>query len=305
MPMGRSQVDVRLNQSLAQFSSTSKQGLVDQLMGLQPVLDLRQAEPSLRAGQGTLLDHWQITDADSRTWLKYAAPLLADATSASGQLSIELTGSNVPLFAPKNASARGTIHVHELTVGPGPLAQQLLPVIDQLRAILKPSSASLQEKTTWLQLKPQSLPIVIERGRVHHDGFEMGYGDLAIRTRGSVGFDQTLNMVAEIPILNAWVKDDRILSRLSGKSISIPISGTLSKPAIDPRVVTQLTQQLLQDSARGWIDESVSKEVGKVKEKVGSAVEDELNQFQEKVNSKVQNKLQNGLKDLFGDDGQK
>ncbi len=305
MPLGKSQVDVRLNQSLVHLSSTGKQGIVDQLMGLQPVLDLRQAELLLKTGQGTLLDHWQITESDSRTWLKYAAPLLADATSASGQVSIEVTGSSVPIFDPATASARGTIHVHELTVGPGPLAQQLLPLIDQIRTILKPASASLQEKSTWLQLKPQSLPIVVDRGRVHHDGFEMGYGDLTIRTRGSVGFDQTLNMVAEIPILNAWINDDKILSHLSGKSISIPISGTLSKPTIDPRVVTQLTQQLLRDSARGLIDESVSKEVDKVKEKVGSAVGDELKQFQDKVNNKVQDKLQSGLKELLGGDGQK
>ena len=308
--LGPSNIGLNVNQSVARLSSSTGEGLVNQVLQLKPVLDLRTANPMLVMGQGKLLDHWNLTAEDSRTWIKFAAPLIADATSAEGQASIELVGANIPLFDPMKASARGQMEIHDLIVSAGPLAQQLLPMIDQIKAILRPGSSSIQDRTTWLKLNPQQIPIVVQEGRVYHDNFAMTYKDLTIKTRGSVGFDQTMNMIAEIPIQDDWIEGNRALASLQGKSIPIPIQGTIGKPKLDRQSISRLTQQLVRDTAVNAAREKVSGEVDKLQQKYGGKVQEELGRLrgnvngslQETIEGKLQNELQNGLKNLFGGD---
>ena len=310
VPLGQSDIGLIVDQSVAQLSSGAKEGLVNQVLQLKPLLDLRTANPMLVMGQGKILDHWNLTAEDSRTWIKFAAPLIADATSAEGQASIELEGANVPLFDPMKASARGQMEIHDLVVGAGPLAQQLLPMIDQIKAILRPGSSSIQDRQTWLKLNPQQIPIHVQEGRVYHEDFEMVYKDLTIKTRGSVGFDQTMNMVAEIPIQDDWINGNRALASLKGKSIPIPIQGTIGKPKLDRQSITRLTQQLVRDTAVNAAKDKVAGEFGKLQEKYGGKVQEELGRLQEnaggtlqeQIESKFKNEVQNGLKNLFGGD---
>ena len=162
----------------------------------------------------------------------------------------------------------------------------------------------MQQNKTWLQLKPQQLPFLVKDGRVHHSDFEMNYKDIVIRTSGSVGFDQTLNMVAQIPLSESWLGSNKHLAGLAGKSISIPIRGNVSKPVVDHRAVTQFASQLVKDTAMAAARDTVNKEVGKFNEKA----QGEINKFQNKLNDKiknefedkVQNELRNGFNKLFG-----
>ena len=310
VPLGGPQFDLSLEQSLATFASTKNKSIVDQLLASKPIVDLRQHEPVVYLQQGQLLDRWNVTIEDSRTWLKFVAPLIADATSAQGQVSATLDGAAIPVFDPTQASARGELHLQNLTIGPGPLAQQLIPLVDQVRGILKPGDSPKASRSTWIQLEPHRLPFMVRDGQVIHEGFEMKYKDFIVRTSGSVGFDQSLQLVAEIPILSDWVDGDRVLSPLAGKTISIPISGTLSKPQLDRRGVLQTTQRMLAETARGVVNEKINQEVGQFQEKVGGRIRNELNQLQNNVNDKiktqfedkVQNELRNGFKKWFGDD---
>ena len=311
VPLGASKIDIQLNQSLARLSSQNNSTMVDKVFQMKPLLDLRNDAPAVHLQNGKLLDQWQVTVEDSRTWLKYATPLIADATAAQGMLSTNVEGAFIPLFDPMKSSARAEIQIHDLNIGPGPMVQQLIPMLDQVLAVVKPGS-TVKQRETWMKLKPQNLPIVVDQGRVHHEGFEMSYKDVVIRTRGSVGFDQSLNMMAEIPIVEDWVDGNKYLSRLVGKSISIPIAGTLAKPQIDRRSIAQLTQQLLRESALGAVNDKVNGEVDKLQQKVGNKIQGELQDFQGKINNKIQSELQdkvqnefrNGLNKLFGGDKQ-
>ena len=95
MQLGLSKVGVAVNQSVAQLSSSTRNGLADQVLQLKPMLDLRTENPMVVMGQGKLLDRWHLTAADSRSWIKYAAPLIADATSTEGEASITLEGASM------------------------------------------------------------------------------------------------------------------------------------------------------------------------------------------------------------------
>jgi hypothetical protein len=238
------------------------------------------------------------------------APLMADATRAEGVVSIDLQEMRMPLLNPGNLNAAGTIEVHQLKVGPGPLTRQLFAVVNQMRALLKPGSSG-HDQTVWLQIKPQQVPIVVQQGRVQHQGLEWQFKDTSVYTRGSVGFDQSLDLIAEFPIQADWLGDRKELLHLTGKKISIPISGTLARPRIDPRIVSQLPGKLFQDAAIGSLNEKLNEGVGKLREKIGQKVPDELNPFGDKAaGSGLQNEFENRLRgelrkslnDLFDSD---
>ena len=160
-------------------------------------------------------------------WLKYVAPVAAGATRAQGQFSMSLRQATVPIQQPAEAHAAGTLSVQSAHIGPGPLAQQLLLAVDSIKTILQlrlPDTASLGQNA-WVRIPPQNTQFQVVDQRVHHDQMMFEIGDVVVYTRGSVGLDQSLALLAQIPIRDKWIASDRRLEVLRGYSVEIPIHG--------------------------------------------------------------------------------
>ncbi len=98
--------------------------------------------------------------------------------------------------------------------------------------------------------------------RVYHRNLKFIVGTLPITTYGSVGVDdESLAMVAEVPIQANILGRDLSLGALEGRSLQIPISGTLSKPKIDRGVLQQFTGQLLQNVTRGVLTNELGRQL--------------------------------------------
>jgi hypothetical protein len=67
-----------------------------------------------------------------------------------------------------------------------------------------------------------------------------------IRTHGSVGLDQTLDLVAEIALTDEILSRVRFLGNLQGRTLEIPIQGTLPRPRLARGGVGRLAEQLGQ-----------------------------------------------------------
>ena len=67
--------------------------------------------------------------------LKYAAPILANATRISGTFSIITEGVAVPLDDPKKATAKGRVTMHELSILPGPGLADVVAIIQKLEQV--------------------------------------------------------------------------------------------------------------------------------------------------------------------------
>ena len=72
-------------------------------------------------------------------------------------------------------------------------------------------------------------------GRVHHRGLKFGLPNLSVSTHGSVGLDQSLDLVAEITLAGQLTGDRSgpAIDFLKGKTLAVPIQGTLSRPRVD------------------------------------------------------------------------
>lgn len=225
-----------------------------------PRLDFSSTPHTLILDEGPLVRDVAFTEEMCRTWLKYVSPLLADATTIEGRFSADSGGGTIPLHNPHAADVAGTLQVHAGRVGPGPLSQEIIATVEQVRSVMKgrvPAvlGGSRSRQRTWLQLPEQNVGLRVTEGRVYHDGMQYVAGDVVVTTRGSVGFDDTLDAVLEIPVQDDWLKGKRYLASLQGQTLEIPLRGTLDNPQVDSQAVTDLIENIAAHAGAGLLQQ--------------------------------------------------
>jgi hypothetical protein len=236
---------------------------------LAPQVLLTPAPAEFIHGQAKVIDRVQVTPQMTATWLKFIAPAVAEATETQGELSLDLTGAKIPLFTPETASAVGRLEVHRLQVTPGPPARAVILLAEQIRALIerRPPPAEPNRNPTLLSISDQKIDFRMAGGRVVHQGMAMNIGDVTIRTSGWVAFDETIGLVAEIPVKAEWVQKTPALASMQGQSLQIPIGGTLRRPQIDPAAWKQVLALFAQGAARGLIEDQLNKQLDRLFER--------------------------------------
>ncbi len=285
MPVGSSSVAVNLNQGIARIDAGSipfSGGVIN----LNPRLNLNGASPVLEMPPGRVMDQVQLSPEICRGWLKMVAPILADVTSAQGRFSVTTTELRVPIENIEQADFGGAIQLHGASVGPGPLGQQLVALVSQVKSLAagSPLGAALTADSTnqkaWIVMPEQTVPYAVKQGRVFHNGLKFQVDDVTIETKGSVGLDQSMSLIATVPIHEKWVGNEKWLAGLRGQTLQIPINGTVSSPRIDSSSLQQISQQLVGQAATG-------------------ALQNEVNGLIQQGSKKLENELLKGLNKIL------
>jgi hypothetical protein len=174
-----------------------------------------------------IFDQREITPELCNDVLKYVAPVLANVATAQGKVSLAIDGGHLPLEDPKSGELSGRLTLHSVDVGGGAIAAKIAEVFSL------PTKLSLARENV--------VEFKMAGGRVYHEGLEFGIEGVNIRTRGSVGFDQTLDIIAELhfDLSDSLTANRPILSALKGQVLRVPVRGTLNKPEVDKAVLTQ------------------------------------------------------------------
>jgi len=220
-------------------------------VNLSPRVRLVPDPIELTLPQGPLARQIQIDPNMCSKLLKYIAPVLADVTSAQGTFSIELDGCRIPLGNPSKGDLAGRFIIHSVAVGPGPLIREL---------------AVFLGRETPAQLRRESSVVFrMVDGRVYHKDLELIFPEFTIRTHGSVGLDQTLAIMAEMPVPPKWIEKNPLAAQaLRGQTLRIPIGGTLGKPKLDQKVMEQLTRQFMQKAAENLLEGEINKQLDRL-----------------------------------------
>ena len=220
-------------------------------------------EPSeLTLPPGPLLTNVRISPEVSEAMLKFVAPVLAGATQSEGLFSLTLDGTKVPLGEPRRADSKGQLTVHSVRVTPGPMTIQWVGLAQQIEALVKRREAS-NRQVTLVSVRDQQVNFQVANGRVYHQQMEFQVGDVVLRSQGSVGLDETVDLTIDIPIQDDWVSKEPLLSGLKSQSIQIPVKGTLGKPQMDQRAIAGTTTQLLQKGAGQAVGNEINKALDK------------------------------------------
>lgn len=264
--VGQGELQARLDDGLVSFVPLDLP-LAEGRLRLSPQVSLNSDPMLLSIERGRILEKVRISPEMCQTWLKYVAPLLADATRAEGRFTLDLAGAALPLAKPESGKAQGTLTVHEAQIGPGPLGQQALWIAQQVKALVEHKPlAALTSGTTgeFLKMPEQTVAFQLVDQRVYHENLTFLVRDVTIRTKGSVGIDQTLSLVAEVPVLDRWVEKDRLLSGLKGQTLHIPITGKLGQPKVDERVFEDASKHLLKGAAGNLLEGELNKGLQKL-----------------------------------------
>ncbi len=214
----------------------------------------------LTVARGPLVERVRITPQACSAGLQYIAPLLAQATSAEGTFSLDLAECRIPWQDPAQGSLSGQLTIHRAEVRPGPLAREIMLLAEQVRGLtrgrpledlLEPSARPL------LTIDDETTEFAMAEGRVYHRGFTVEIGDVRVTTYGAVGLDQSLQIVAQVPIDPEWLRNTPRLQFLGNQVLEVPIGGTLQRPQADRRALMQLNSQLFRGAAQELLRQGI------------------------------------------------
>ncbi len=236
-------------------------------LSLSSQAQLDPAPAMLYAPAGPLLTQVRLAPENCNVLLKYVAPALADATRCDGRFSVDLDGAQIPLAQPEKTDMAGRLTIHQGQVYPGPLAEQFVLLAKQIEALVHrrplPSGADAAN-TSLLEIGEQTIQFRVVQGRIYHGQTIVRSGRVTIYTRGSVGFDQTLDIEAQIPIQDAWLGNNPLVASLRGMTLRVPIRGTFNKPQMDSRALAQISSQMLQGAAQKAISNEVHRQLNRL-----------------------------------------
>jgi translocation and assembly module TamB len=241
-----------------------------------PRILLNDRVPNLVVDRGPLIQNVRITPEMCNQWLKYVAPLLADATEAEGKFSLGLEGAGVPIFTPLLASVDGNLDIHGAQVGPGPLAKQYLQTARQLKVMIDPTAAAGDNYGRWLLLPEHKVAFAVRDGVVSHSGLTMTAQNFVLTTNGHVRIaDQAIELNAEIPIQDSWFKkkeQQALLTSLRGQAIPVKVTGTLSQPRLDTQSIQAFGKQYVGTAVQGLLDKGQQKVQGLLEKEAGKVL---------------------------------
>ncbi len=218
----------------------------------------------LQLSPGSTLTDARLTPEMTRRWLGLATPLLANSARAEGRLSASVAQLSSPLADWRGTEATGQIVVDTARVQAAPVAGELLGVVQRLQQLAGGALGGVLGGgvNTSIEASRQTVNVRVTRGRVYHDRMEVTVAGVPVTTTGSVGFDNTLDLVAELRLPPEMLGNTRLGRVLTGP-LRIPIRGTTSSPQLDASVLTNLAGRLGVDSLRGEIERALPDEIGR------------------------------------------
>lgn len=265
VPIGAANINAKLNEGVISFDPLQLD-ISGGKLNAAPQVTLLTTPPLLRLPQNRIVENLAITPEMCQGWMKYAAPLLADSTRAEGRFSLDVQRGDFPILSPMMGEAAGTLTIHGAQVRPGPLAYQYVVLAKQIEAITKkqvPGQINPND-TVLMRMPEQQVPVQMTGGRVYHKNLTMQVDSVQIISEGSVGVDQTLQMIARIPVQESWIQSNPALAGLRGKTLEVPINGTLESPKIDARALENIAGQAIGGAAQELLDKGINRGLDKL-----------------------------------------
>jgi hypothetical protein len=221
-----------------------------------PQYDL--AGSQLQLGTGSRVQNLQLTPELCRTWLGYVAPMLADTAEVNGTVSVRVERFLWDFNAPENSDVQAQLTIHQAEASPGNSLSTLLEVVDLLRRSGDASPGLTQRS---LVLPEQTIPVQVRQGYVTHDGLVMDLNGYRMRTSGAVGLNKQLQMTIDVPL-------EKSTADGAGRSIKVPLRGTISLPQPDTGALLQnLGTQKIQEKLGDQVDKTLNKQLNKLFDK--------------------------------------
>ncbi|BHH83628.1 translocation/assembly module TamB domain-containing protein [Desulforhopalus sp. 52FAK] len=215
---------IRLKDSIGAIDFNAK--VNNGLMTLKPTVDFSGDYPVASLPENSsILKDVELTEDMANDLLSKVHPLFKGAATTSGKVNLNMKHMSWPVGQDqqKDVSFTGAFIFDKVQLQAGSLLSPLL-------TIMKTDEDSIT-------LSNEPMTFTGANGRVTCSALTASINEYySIIFEGSVGFDQSLDYVVKIPVTRKMVSS-KIYKYLEGTYITVPISGTVSKPAISKSFV--------------------------------------------------------------------
>jgi hypothetical protein len=222
---------------------------------------------------GTTANSIQVTPEMTDQWLKYVAPMVANATRIQGTLGAQIDEATIVFDQPQQNQVIGRINISKAEMTAGPLASQIIQGIGSLTSLTGgfipepgPQASPALKTTNLVTLPPQTVDFAVRQGIVSHQRLYLQLDRAQVITSGRVAFDGSLNMIAQMPLDARWLGRD--VQQLAGQVVTLPIDGSISRPSLDSssfrQIAAQLGTQAIQSTAENYLQQQLNKGLDKI-----------------------------------------
>ncbi|AMV27627.1 hypothetical protein VT84_24710 [Gemmata sp. SH-PL17] len=207
---------------------------------LSPTLELGTTPAVMTLAKGNVIDRAKLTPQATASALGYALPAIANTGEASGEISANIEDARISLADVNQTNMKGSLVIHKATVGFSPVVAQIATVLGA-------------KATTMTLVNDSTVPVQVANGRVYHQNFAIRISGTTFHTNGSVGFDDTLDLIVDVPLPKEMplLKNNPVLMKaVAGKVVKVPVRGTLTKPELDPKAFNDAVIALARESAK-------------------------------------------------------
>ena len=179
----------------------------------------------------TIFEKQTLTPEMGDQLLHLIAPTLSDLTGVQGTISLSLEAFRVPLAVSKSELEKrielaGKLKLHQISVSTKtPLLQTLVKVLADMYG-KKPSDVVRVVENAEVRFR-------VRDSRIHHEDMRFGFPDISpdllIRSRGSVGYDRTLDLQLDVPAL---LLDKGKPQVKKTAPVRLRVTGTIDKPIV-------------------------------------------------------------------------
>ncbi len=218
---------------------------------------------------GTTADSIRLTPEMTDRWLKYLAPLVANTTRIEGTLGAQIDEAIIVFDQPEQTQISGRVNIGNVQMNAGPLASEIIQSVSELRSLANgfgSQPAPAAPTTNLVTMPPQTVDFAVRQGVVSHERLYLELDRVQVVTSGRVGFDGSLNMIAQVPLDARWLGND--IQALAGQVVTLPIDGSISRPSLDSsgirQIATQLGIQAVQSNAENYLQQQLNKSLNKI-----------------------------------------
>ncbi len=227
----------------------------------------------LQVRPGRIADSVRLTPEMTNRWLKFIAPLAADATRIDGTFSATLDEAIVVFDQPERSRVSGRLEIDGVEMASGPLTDRIIAGVEQIRAFrslpnFNPSGPATRK---LVSLPPQTVEFAVADNVVHHQRLRLEIDRAEVVTSGSVSLDGDLNVFAQVPLDPRWLGKD--LEFLAGESITLPIRGTFERPTLDASAVGDLAVRVGSRAAQDATDRFLQDQIDRGQKQINRGIE--------------------------------
>ncbi|WP_145391245.1 translocation/assembly module TamB domain-containing protein [Stieleria neptunia] len=240
-------------------------------------VDYMASPMTVRLSPGAKVKSLKITPSTAAGWLKYLAPLAANATTIDGNIAAEFDEVAFNVDDPYASVVRGRLDVQDMRLSSGPLANQLIQGVEQIKSLARLTGGQAEPASakTLIEMPPQSVEFSFEDGVATHQRMYFKIDRANLMTSGRVASDSNINLVAQVPLDARWLGSD--LKGLAGQTLTFPITGTLDRPKLDDsavrNVMTELGSKAGAEVIQNRLDGLIQKQLGSGMEQINSGLE--------------------------------